>query len=192
MSFSQLVLVWKLCWSEKAIKILILGFQEVTALFVHRKTIDFPTSWNYILLLLASSEGQTNWPVCPKVALWGRCFQKCTEMFLKAPLKASLEIAHICIHVDWMGLYSSEIAHLHAYWFNTKNIYYASEIAQLHYLLIEWELHSSELAQFNHTCWLNGIVRDAKKLPKAFVSLPAFSQFWYLVGELARSLTMEQ
>ncbi len=49
-----------------------------------------------------------------------RWFQKCTEMFLKAHWKASLEIAHICIHGDWMGLYSSEIAHLHAYWFNGK------------------------------------------------------------------------
>ncbi len=70
---------WTLCWSEKAIKILILGFQEVTTLFVHRKTNDFPTSWNYILLLLASREGQSNWPVCPKVAPWGRCFKKCTD-----------------------------------------------------------------------------------------------------------------
>jgi hypothetical protein len=26
---------------------------------------------------------------------------------------------------------------------------------------------------------LNGIIRDTKKLPKAFVSSPAFSQFWY-------------
>jgi len=43
-AISQLVLVGTLCWNEKAIKILILGFQEVTALFVHRKTNDFPTS----------------------------------------------------------------------------------------------------------------------------------------------------
>jgi hypothetical protein len=41
---SQLALVGKLCCSEEAIKILILGFQEVTALFVHRKTNDFSTS----------------------------------------------------------------------------------------------------------------------------------------------------
>jgi hypothetical protein len=36
------------------------------------------------------------------------------------------------------------------------------------------------------------LLRDTKKLPKTFVSSPAFSQFWYLVGELAQSLTMEQ
>ncbi len=187
-----------MCWSKKAIKILILGFQEVTALFVHTKTNDFPASWNYILLLLASSEGQTNWPVCPKVTPWGRCFQKCADFknalkcFLRHLKKHRWKLhifaymltkwdyillkLHICMHID-----------------STESIFIM--LQKLHSCITCWlngncilqNLHNSTI----HVDWME-LSEIQKNCRKQLWTTPAFSQFWYLVGELARSLTMEQ